>query len=202
MIFYMIIPFFTSMAILFTSNKSRHACYHIEMIVMQKQINPFLLIRPGKNDRILMLFRNNVDLIIGQIRLKLFDLVYTARCGLRWSTILLYRLSFSILAIETASARAKHKSSLFQWIRMIEPFLAKCFSKFISERFVPVPPLGISTWTKFTLTIGSPMLWLPACARARHCIVVLFPKVGKCNQTNNTYTFKQSKILQISLQLR
>ena len=23
--------------------------------------------------------------------------------------------------------------------------------------------------------IGSPMLWLPACARARHCIVVLFP---------------------------
>ena len=50
--------------------------------------------------------------------------------------------------------------------------------------------------------IGSPMLWLPACARARHCIVVLFPKVGKCNQTNDTYTFKQSKILQISLQLR
>ena len=51
-------------------------------------------------------------------------------------------------------------------------------------------------------TIGSPMLWLPACARARHCIVVLYPKVGKCNQTNDTYTFKQSKILQISLQLR
>ena len=23
--------------------------------------------------------------------------------------------------------------------------------------------------------IGSPMLWLPACARARHCIVVLYP---------------------------
>jgi hypothetical protein len=46
------------------------------------------------------------------------------------------------------------------------------------------------------------MLWLPACARARHCIVVLFPKVGKCNQTNDTYTFKQSKILQIPLQLR
>jgi hypothetical protein len=44
--------------------------------------------------------------------------------------------------------------------------------------------------------IGSPMLWLPACARARHCIIVLFPKVGKCNQTNDTYTFKQSKILQ------
>ena len=40
------------------------------------------------------------------------------------------------------------------------------------------------------------------CARARHCIVVLYPKVGKCNQTNDTYTFKQSKILQISLQLR
>ncbi len=39
-------------------------------------------------------------------------------------------------------------------------------------------------------------------AQARDCIVVLFPKVGKCNQTNDTYTFKQSKILQISLQLR
>ena len=25
--------------------------------------------------------------------------------------------------------------------------------------------------------IGSPMLWLPACARARHCIVVLFPTI-------------------------
>ena len=54
----------------------------------------------------------------------------------------------------------------------------------------------------FILNIGSPMLWLPACARARHCIVVLYPKVVKCNQTNDTYTFKQSKILQISLQLR
>jgi hypothetical protein len=75
----MIIPFFTGMAINFTSNKSRHACNHIEMIVMQKQINPFLFIRSGKNDRILMLFRNNVDLIISQIRLKLFDFVYTAR---------------------------------------------------------------------------------------------------------------------------
>ena len=39
-------------------------------------------------------------------------------------------------------------------------------------------------------------------AQARYCIVVLFPKVGKRNQTNDTYTFKQSKILQISLQLR
>jgi hypothetical protein len=75
----MIISLFTSMAILFTSNKSRHACNHIEMIVMQKQTYPFLLIRSGKNERILMLFRNNVDLIIGQIRLKLFDFVYTAR---------------------------------------------------------------------------------------------------------------------------
>jgi hypothetical protein len=39
-------------------------------------------------------------------------------------------------------------------------------------------------------------------AQAMDCIVVLFPKVGKCNQTNDTYTFKQTKILQISLQLR
>jgi hypothetical protein len=39
-------------------------------------------------------------------------------------------------------------------------------------------------------------------AQAMDCIVVLFPKVGKCSQTNDTYTFKQSKILQISLQLR
>jgi hypothetical protein len=35
-----------------------------------------------------------------------------------------------------------------------------------------------------------------------HPVVVLFPKVGKCNQTTDTYTFKPSKILQISLQLR
>jgi hypothetical protein len=48
--------------------------------------------------------------------------------------------------------------------------------------------------------IGSPMLWLPACARVRHCVVVLFPEVGKCNQTTDAYTFKQSKILQISFQ--
>jgi hypothetical protein len=41
-------------------------------------------------------------------------------------------------------------------------------------------------------------------AQAMDCIDidVLYPKVGKCNQTNDTYTFKQSKILQISLQLR
>ncbi len=58
----------------------------------------------------------------------------------------------------------------------------------------------------FKMTIGSPMLWLPAHRRMWRrrgiVIVVLFPKVGKCNQTNDTYTFKQSKILQISLQLR
>ena len=71
------------MAILLTSNKSRHACNHIEMIVMQKQINPFLFNRSRKNDRILMLFRNNVDLIIGQIRLKLLGLAIlrAAGCG-------------------------------------------------------------------------------------------------------------------------
>ena len=34
------------------------------------------------------------------------------------------------------------------------------------------------------------MLWLPAWAR--HCIVVLFPKVGKCNQTNDTYTVRDN----------
>ena len=41
-----------------------------------------------------------------------------------------------------------------------------------------------------------------ASAIPSYSVVVLFPKVGKCNQTNDTYTFKQSKILQISLQLR
>jgi hypothetical protein len=44
------------------------------------------------------------------------------------------------------------------------------------------------------------MLWLPVRGRGT-AIVVLFPKVGKCNQTTDTYTFEQSKILQISLQL-
>ncbi len=63
-----------------------------------------------------------------------------------------------------------------------------------------------ASWASYTLSSMTICRVIHFCmysvARARDCIVVLFPKVGKCNQTNDTYTFKQSKILQISLQLR
>jgi hypothetical protein len=71
-----IIWYFAGVTVPFSGEKSRHACDYIIMIIMQKQINPFVLVRSGKNNSILMFFRNNINLIIGQISLKLFDFVY------------------------------------------------------------------------------------------------------------------------------
>jgi hypothetical protein len=76
MIHCFIIRFFTVVTVPFSGEKSWHACDYIIMIIMQKQINPFFLVRPGKNNSILMFFRNDINLIIGQISLKLFHLIY------------------------------------------------------------------------------------------------------------------------------
>ena len=68
-----IIPFFTGVTIPFSGKKGRHDRDDVIMVIMQKQINLFLFFRPGINDRILMIFRNNIDLMLRQIRLKLLD---------------------------------------------------------------------------------------------------------------------------------
>jgi hypothetical protein len=76
MIHCFIVRFFTNVTVPFSGEKSRHACDYIIMLVMQKQINPFVLVRSGKNNGTLMFFRNDINLIIHQISLKLFDFVY------------------------------------------------------------------------------------------------------------------------------
>ena len=70
-----IIWFFTSMTKPFSGKKGRHTSDNVIMVIMQKQINPFLFFRPRINNRILMVFGNNVDLILGQMGLKLLDLI-------------------------------------------------------------------------------------------------------------------------------
>jgi WD40 repeat protein len=64
MIHCFIIRLFTGVTVLFSGEKSRHACDYIIMIIMQKQINLFFLVRSGKNNSILMFFRNNINQII------------------------------------------------------------------------------------------------------------------------------------------
>ena len=145
--------------------KNRHARNNIIMVIVEIQVTSFLMLGTRIKDGILIFFGNDVDLVVGEICLKLFDFVHAtgsegnarfscssyANCvsmDRRWSTMLLYWLSLSILALATTRALAKHNSSLF-WMRIIDPFLAKCFSKLISLRFVPLPPWGISTWITF-----------------------------------------------------
>jgi hypothetical protein len=57
-----IIRFFAGVTVPFSGEKSRHACDYIIMLVMQKQINPFFLVRSGKNNSILMFFRNDISI--------------------------------------------------------------------------------------------------------------------------------------------
>ena len=82
---------------------------------------------------------------------------------------------------------------------MILNFLNKKESKVICKR-----EFEIILQTQSLSSIHRQPNVMVACAQAHvaqamDCIVVLYPKVGKCNQTNDTYTFKQSKILQILL---
>ena len=122
---------------------------------------PYLLVflRTGVDDFILIFFGHDIDLVFRQVRLKLFGLLDSARSepyacifvkfpckcvciGQRWSRIWRSRGSLSSLALATTRARAMHKSSSFR-ILTTDLFFSKCFSRFTSERLVPLPPIGI-----------------------------------------------------------
>jgi hypothetical protein len=77
MIHCLIVPLFTGMTVPFTCKKCRHACNNIIMIIVEEKINPFLLLGTRIKDGILMVCGHNVDLILGQIRLKSFDFIHT-----------------------------------------------------------------------------------------------------------------------------
>ena len=79
MIFVIIVCFFARMAIVVASEKSRHLGDDVIMVVVHIEVNllPFLWTRI--DDFIGVFFGHDIDLIIGQVRLKLFSFFNSAR---------------------------------------------------------------------------------------------------------------------------
>ena len=67
------------MTIHFTSKKPQHLGNNVVMIIMKVQINSLFLIGTNINESVLMFLGHNTNLVIGKVRLKLFDFVQTAR---------------------------------------------------------------------------------------------------------------------------
>lgn len=68
--------FFASMTIPFFGQECRHTSGDVIMAIMHAKTNKsFFFLRPRVNDVILMLFRSNVDLVLGQMGLKLLDFI-------------------------------------------------------------------------------------------------------------------------------
>ena len=79
MIFMMIIGFVAGVAIVAAGQESRHPGDDVIMIVVHVEVNFLVFLKTTVNDIIVVLFRHDIDLIIGQVRLKLFGLVNPAR---------------------------------------------------------------------------------------------------------------------------
>ena len=78
------------MTVVTASKKSRHFCNHIVVVVGHVQINSLVFVWATVNNVVAVLFRNNDDLIVGQIRLKPFGFFNSARAkgtsALLWSS--------------------------------------------------------------------------------------------------------------------
>lgn len=75
----MIIGFLARMTIVDTGEKSRHLGHNVIMIVVHVEVNLFVFLRTGVDDVIVVLFRYDINLILGQVRLELFGLFNSTR---------------------------------------------------------------------------------------------------------------------------
>jgi hypothetical protein len=66
------------MTIVRTCKKSRHGGDHIVVVIVQVKVYLLLLLGTDKKEGVLMLFRDNVDLVFGKVGLKLFGFIQTA----------------------------------------------------------------------------------------------------------------------------
>ena len=75
MISLMIVGFLTGVAVHAPSQKTGHARDDVIMVVVEIEINSFLLFGTRIKDGILVFFGHGIDLVLGEIDLKLFDFV-------------------------------------------------------------------------------------------------------------------------------
>ena len=71
----MIISFLAGMTVHRSRQKAGNGGNDIVMIIVKVQINSLLLIGTNLNKSVLMIFGHNINLIIGKVRLKLFDFI-------------------------------------------------------------------------------------------------------------------------------
>ena len=80
MVFVIVVRFLTAVAIVVVGKKPRHLGDDvIVMIVVHRQVNLIVFLWVGVDDFIAVLFRHDIDLIIGKVRLELFGLVKSTR---------------------------------------------------------------------------------------------------------------------------
>ena len=72
MFFVMIIDFLAGVTTVAAGKESRHLGDNVIMIVVHVEVNPFVFLRTSVDDIIVVLFRDDIDLILGQVRLKQF----------------------------------------------------------------------------------------------------------------------------------
>ena len=77
--FVMIIGFLAHVAKVAAGKESGHLGDNVIMIVVHVEVNFLVFLRTTVNDIIAVLFRHDIDLIIGQVRLELFGLFNPAR---------------------------------------------------------------------------------------------------------------------------
>jgi hypothetical protein len=63
------------MAVVRSLKKPWHFGNNVVMIIVKIEINSLFLIGASINKSVLMIFGHNIDLVIGKVRLKLFDFI-------------------------------------------------------------------------------------------------------------------------------
>ena len=77
--FVMIIGFLAGVAIVAAAKESRHLGDDVIMIVVHVEVNLFVFLRTSVDDVIVVLFRHDIDLMLGQVHLEQFGLVNPTR---------------------------------------------------------------------------------------------------------------------------
>ena len=168
-VFVIAIGFPAGMAIVAACEEPRHFRDHIVVVVVQVQIDLLVFVWTGVDDFIIVFFRHDIDLILGQVQLKFLSFFYTTRThrntcvgikflsqsGLHRSVMISYLMVLWIVIKFGFSHHesTKHKSSLF-WMRITDLFFFKCSSKFRLVRFPLLPPEGKLNWMTFTSTVS------------------------------------------------
>ena len=77
--FVMVVSHLTGVTVVVTGEKTRHLGDDVIMVVVHVEVNPFVFLRTGVDDIIVVLFRDDIDLILGQVGLKQFGLLDPTR---------------------------------------------------------------------------------------------------------------------------